>query len=332
MSSSRDFTLSRNMTKFEDLVVQVMFVTSGSIALITSIVAIFVILLHPHLRRSYVLFLGLALSDFMNGLGFLTSGLNKLLKLQLGTLFTQTTSFKCIKEPEFIIQTLGLQYPIITTCLLNVERLLAVKTPVWYRNRWTFAMSMTVSLMAFGFCLLSSTMSVVAVFSRGEVNVSGICTSGIATGVTYAAYHYGLIVTVGTLSLVLSLNTVKLVRDQTLRLRKKFLNPLSTVGCSIIEQRRMRKQQRLAVTVTVISVLNFMLTVVPNLHFLLLTINWSNLLLDTLTTAVIRNFFCLNSIFTVFSFIAVNPEFRSALVSSLQLHKNSVMPFQAGDL
>lgn len=321
----------------DDLIAQYVYITSGLIAMLTSTIVILVILCRSNFRRSYVLFLNLAMSDFTNGLGYMIFGLNKLSEIQSGFYYTFIQAYKCTWEPDFFLHTLGVQWPRIATLLLSVERLLALQTPVWFRNQWTSVMTAAISLSAFVFCVISTAFAVATAYNRGDVNVSATCTTGIAAGVGYSAYHYGLIVTTGTLSLLLSLITVKLVSHQIAKIRNKILEMPGNIYFNIAENKRLKSQKRLVLTVTVVSLLDFVLTVVPNCNSLLLSTKIASWPLGSLSAWMLRVIYCLNSALTPITIVCINPEFRSVLSQTFahtfkaffalfQVNKNSVKP------
>lgn len=298
----------------DDLTIQYVFIGTGTFATVTSLLAIIVIVSQSKLRSSYALFLGLAAADLFNSIGFLISGAVRLPQIKSGLFYTYTTPRLCTQQYHFFITLLGLQWPTVATLTMSVERFLVLQAPMWYRIYWNDKVSVALVVSGFAFSMLSSCGGVVTAYTRDQVNLSLTCGTGQTAGIPYSAYNYGFTILAGTLSLVLSLMTVKLVTEKILSLHKKMFGSNNTASM-VDEKMKLKKQRRLVLTVTLVSILNFVLTIIPNVVSLLVTTAILAWPYGNLSFWMLKNSFCINSAFTLFAFGAVNPDFRLTLKS-----------------
>lgn len=299
---------------YDDLLVQYVFMTTGIIAAIASLLALLLIFLRPKLRQSQILFVGLALSDLLNSASFIVSGSVHYTQVLSGDVYRLIPAIDCTKQAHFFLVTLGQIWPTTATLAMSLERLVAIKNPIWYHNFWSFKMSILWSSVAFGFSFISSVAAVIVAVVRGNTLASALCSPGMVVGIGFSAYNYGIIVVMGTLSLIVSIYTVHLVNKRARALELRTVISANSILVAD-EKKKLKKQKWLVFTVTFISLLNFILTIIPNIISLLITTNIIFWTYGNLSFYLIKDSFCINSAFTLIAFVSVNPEFRLALLS-----------------
>ncbi|TKR89157.1 hypothetical protein L596_013301 [Steinernema carpocapsae] len=180
-----------------------LYILFGFLAVICNIFASFVYLSSKTLRRRCKLIIVLCIADFVNGLAFLLSGINRLYDVtktkdvyDIKEMYIERKL--CAKKIQNIVMIIGNQWPAVVILCIGIERVVAVTLPTRFtdikRKTTPFVISFT-----FLFCLISVTLGIYfGTIVDGTTKVFFACTVNSSYGEVF-----GLTLAISILSVLL---------------------------------------------------------------------------------------------------------------------------------
>uniref|UniRef100_A0AC34QQL1 G-protein coupled receptors family 1 profile domain-containing protein n=1 Tax=Panagrolaimus sp. JU765 TaxID=591449 RepID=A0AC34QQL1_9BILA len=167
------------------------------------------------LRQRYVLYLGLAVADMVNGTAFIFIGVDRLRQMFLyadSNDFPATLRFECALKIGNILQVIGSQWPAFITLALGVDRFIAVIHPLQYRRFksrfFNGFLTTTFIISLFSLCIAL----IIGLLLEPNEKVYFTCNLSSAYGFIYSTYNYLITTLCHVLGFVLNLFAYRSIR------------------------------------------------------------------------------------------------------------------------
>ncbi|CAB3397255.1 unnamed protein product [Caenorhabditis bovis] len=174
-----------------------LYVTIGVVSTLCSLTTITLYLSNRELRRKYILYMVLDISELIDAISYILLGTGRGHALLTGIMSTPITVHDCFYTkywPHSLI--LGTQLPAFTTLFLSFERILAVIKPATYKRVFTQEMKYMLSALVpiFGVVtIIFAGLSIIGVEGSRIVGTHH-CAIITSTGKWYATFHFFFIV------------------------------------------------------------------------------------------------------------------------------------------
>lgn len=283
----------------------------GIIAAVENIFILAAFLSNKHLLQSSSLVIGLTIGHAINGAvhaitAFQPDSNNQIL----------VTGFYCIEIiwPNLFITVYQL-LPVFLA-MNGIERLLALGAPMWYRNNCTNRRLWLATVMVFIFGLLCMVANGVRVWAMSNSPTPASCMLPLIVGMSYMVYAVHAPAVMGGLCAI-TCTTIGVV------IGRRRIQKMPTVSKSEIA--RVKKQVRLAKAMLMVSAIDIIFVVVPNI--VLILYNMEIVIFPLRYTIYAVLIYCSDSVLNIIAFILFNGEFRRASMRLLTCgKKNEVGP------
>lgn len=256
---------------------------------------------------------GLAAADMIEGLGLVISSTLKVVRTLNGIINLSAHPVVCLKDN--ILAWMGIQLPGIMLFMIGIERFVAIHYFNWYFNKWTNKASWVSTVAGFTFCLCAVILAIGLAYNQPANSlISFICSGVLTVGKTYMTFTFSVSIFGGLMAALLTL--VALAEFKTKRIQ--FASNKKNM------KNHMKRQLRTTILMSVISILDLCMVVIPNIITMLVNVFDVNLGNMYSVSSWAFFFTTVRSSSNLFIYLLVNQEFR--LVAIRFTTKVSVQP------
>lgn len=274
----------------------------GIVAILVNLFILFVFASNKRLRKSSALLVAMTIAHVFNGAvnvarSFWPSS-NSL--ITVSPLYCMKVVWPNLYYTTFQILPLFLG-------IAGVERLLALAKPMWYRTKCTHRRMWMVAVAVFAYGLVSVGINCIVAWQRSNLLISASCTQTSIFGTSYmnAGSHFPA---------VLGGLCATLCTAVGLHIGRKQVGKLP--AASETELARARKHIRLAKCLLMISAIDMVCVVIPNI--VLILYNWGMLDFPFQYTTLPALVYILDSALNIVAFVLFNSEFKKAALKLLR--------------
>lgn len=277
----------------------------GTVVILLNLAIIAILLKRKSLLKKSAFIFGLAVADFMEGLGLVVGGISKILRTLDGSILQQVHPSACMKE-TIVVVLFGIQLPGVMLFMIGIERFIAIHYFKWYYKKWTNKTSWLAALFGYLFCIVSILVSVLLANLKPDKSRTTLFCIGLSVvGPEYMFFNFFVSIFGGLIAALMTF--VALVEYKMKSVQ--FLNALGNMKA------HMQRQLRITRLMFIVAFLDFCLVVVPNVVTMLVAV--FNVTFESLPAVSSWTFLmiCVRSSMNLFLYLFINTEFRAVALS-----------------
>ncbi|KAK0418998.1 hypothetical protein QR680_013896 [Steinernema hermaphroditum] len=222
------------------LLMCLLYIVLGTIAILANILNIFIFLINKEMRKKYVIFIALDVGELINGLSYVLTAIGRGSSLLDGTFGVPITVHECFFERYWVHSLIvGTELPALVTTAISIERILAVRRPIFYKRVATMKTRILILVVVTFIQLGFLSTAAISAYHNVTEHKTRQCFIITSTASFFSTFHFSFVILAYVISFVSLLITFvfhkKLHKNSNGAKADHHLGlSLSVTGCSIV--------------------------------------------------------------------------------------------------